>query len=218
MRHAALILVLVFSVPALASANTYGANFLTGGTASSSGEEIGYEADKAFDANTATRWGGDNPQTSWWLLYDLGTATATAAKWSATIYVQGETSYFLKTVGVYGSDDNITYNFLTTSTVENTGADASTQEFEFDNTTAYRYYKFYFPDTYYENFNSVKEIGGYECTDCGATSTASTTLISVKDALLWYLFLVLDALWFFFLCFLFIYCLNFVFPVFPKKA
>jgi hypothetical protein len=183
---------LAVALPFAASAHTYGANWLTGGTATADSDLGGGSTpDLAFDGNTATAWtsGAGLPH---WLKYDLGVGVSHSL---GMVTLRKADANYGKTVEVAWSDNGTTY---TTSTYlyEEDLNNVSTST-EPDDLTPHRYYMFRFPDAFAgATYSAVSELTAYECTDCAATSTAtSSAALSPADMLLTYLFYIVDALW-----------------------
>lgn len=166
----------LFVVPALAGAQTYGPDVLTGG---STNAETYYNAsfvpDYVVDNNTATRWASTNNGLPEWWLYDLATSSNFKSVDKVRIYgfsdVDGGTpaGFVLS-----GSTDYSTWIGLTTSTVT---AWNTWEEFTFDNPNTYRYYKIDInTDTRAsDDIATMWEVEMMECTDCAAASSTFTT-------------------------------------------
>ena len=89
-----------------------------------------YEAFRAFDGNDSTFWSGEQNLTSGqWLQYQF--ANAVIAK-KITINNYNASSFTLQ-----GSNDGSNFDTLTSGTLSNN----TTSSFNFNNTTAYKYYK-----------------------------------------------------------------------------
>ena len=172
--------ILVFSFPAVSSAFTYGADFLSG---TCTGFDNNTSCTLAYDDNIATRYDTIyNGTLPFGLVIDLGTSTAkTISKIGVNRYryTGGGGEYFVKTINILGSNDNSNFTQIGSFVVNNTDPDeykwyyaelaTSTGQ------TAYRYVKFSMPDTWGSgNQIYINEFEAYECTDCGTGATTST--------------------------------------------
>lgn len=193
MRKAIIIGAVSLLVPYVAFAHTYGSNYAPGlGTATQICDlGAGFEAQKGIDGNTATLAYTCSGYPAWWKM-DLGAGNK---KSLGRFTIEKDTEGDETTFGVYGSDNDVSWTNIATST---SAVNTSTQEFLYNDTTAYRYYKIWATAgsggrTYLES----KEYTFQECTDCtGSTSTASSSAaLSPSDMLLTYLFYIADALW-----------------------
>lgn len=183
--------------PALIFAATYGSNVLTGGTPTCDGSGT---CSYAFDGNLSTLLNGGTLSTPINNKYDLGSGVSkTIAKVDWVSYWDANGGY-VKNVKVQGSNDDSTWDDLSTIQIANGSPDKQVQSFEFLNTTAYRYYRFQIQDSWIAYVNNITwDIYGYECiADCGGTPPAtSTTTASAESvfyagtALLWLIFLLL---------------------------
>ena len=172
------------------SASTYGSNFLTGGTASASSEQYGV-ASNLVDNNITSYW-YTGPQTSmgWWK-YDLGTSTTkTIGKLDLWFYADACPSGHvnIKNFDIQGSNDNVNYYNLGNGTSTDGCAGglspASPETYIFTpSSTAYRYIKLKVNNSWTADvspyiYNGAMEIKAYECTDCGGSSSATSTPLS----------------------------------------
>lgn len=142
----------VSSAPARHGQNVYGADILTGGTATASSTEGGSSPDNAVDNDTGTRWNNNNAMPSWWK-YDLGagvTGTPAVVRLYKISYDQ------LKNFILEGSNDDASWTTLTTGLVP-MGLGVWNTYF-FSNTTAYRYFRMSMADSWSGNWMSIGEI------------------------------------------------------------
>ncbi len=118
-------------------------DILTGGTISASSQfSSSYIPAYGGDNNLSTRWASKNNKIEgeWWQ-YDFGEGVAKIAN-KAGIY---PSLHAYKNFYIKGSNDGIDWTTLYTGIT----ADSETwQYFSFDNSTAYRYYRFYTIDVY----------------------------------------------------------------------
>jgi len=118
-------------------------NILTGGTISAS-SQYGSSYIPAYggDNNLSTRWASENNKIAgeWWQ-YDFGEGVAKIAN-KAGIYpsLNAYKNFYIK-----GSNDGTDWTTLYTGITANS---ETWQYFSFDNSTAYRYYRFYTINTY----------------------------------------------------------------------
>lgn len=166
---------LIFFIPILVSAETYGSDFLTGGTASAEAPYgAPFDVENAVDNNTATRWASTNNGLPEWWKYDLGTSTTKSAD-KVRIYGfsdgdGGTPAQF----SVQGSNDNSTWLDLSTSTITSWN---TWSEFTFSNPNSYRYYRIFVSTDgrAVDDINTWWETEMMECTDCGGGSSATST-------------------------------------------
>jgi hypothetical protein len=118
----------------------YGADFTEGATFTDSAHDTGYEAAKAFD-NVETGenyWWKSNSTSNQWIKVDLGAIiTKTARK------LRIKAAYFNGAAGIKdfvfaGSNNNSDWTTIHSARQANNG---NWQEYTFDNSTAYRYYR-----------------------------------------------------------------------------
>jgi hypothetical protein len=167
----------MFEVYATPGSMSYGANFLTGGTASASGyEPTAGQPSNAFDGNVGTRWTYyypvDNVHYPYSITYDLGAGITKKAN-KLRIILQDWTSgtYTAKDFTIQGSNDNITFDTVLTAQAANSGG---WQEWTFANPTAYRYYKMVNTSAWYTGYDvsSIGEIQMMEGTSLNSSSLA----------------------------------------------
>lgn len=170
----------IFLIPFVSFGATYGSNFLTGTTCT--GFDNNTACTNAYDANLATRFDSIyNGTLPFGLSIDLGSGTTKIiSKIGVNPFVYQGSQWYVKTVQTYGSNDNSTWTQIGTSTLPQSGNDQTWYYYELSTSTsqtAYRYIKYLFPDTYATNNQIyINELTAYECTDCIATSTASSTI------------------------------------------
>ena len=117
----------------------YGSDFLTGGTASAIGTNVGAAAN-AVDNNESTYWGHNperSPRPEWWQ-YDLGVSVTKIAR-KMTLhpyYLSGNCR--IQNFNLRGSNDNSSFTTVYSGTHANTNA---IETYTFSNSTAYRYYR-----------------------------------------------------------------------------
>lgn len=119
----------------------YGLDFLTGGTATSSG---GFQTpDKGFDDNTATYYQNYN-SVPCWVKYDLGSGAAKVGK-QYTITLSSYGSQYCPSAWVLeGSNNDSDWTQLDSRSGITWSSAYQKREFEFSNDTAYRYYRWTF--------------------------------------------------------------------------
>jgi hypothetical protein len=146
----------------------YGTNILAGGEAFANSYHVENPPSHGADGNLLTCWSISieeqyTPFPKWWA-YDLGefnTRTVTKVR----LYPGEDT---VKDFTLQGSNDNITYDDLLSDTCL---GPEQWYEFDFENTTAYRYYRVVVTSNYYGEGNNwvlIWEIEMYE----GAPSSA----------------------------------------------
>lgn len=119
-------------------AESYGADILNDGIASADSEwSASYEASEAFDNNdSSTRWTSESGVPPHWIKYDLGVSVTKIAR---QLRFKPEAAYprdFL----FQGSNNDSDWDTLLSATA----AESQTwQEWNFANSTAYRYYRIY---------------------------------------------------------------------------
>jgi hypothetical protein len=132
------------------SVYSYGANVLTGGTATASSTQGTYYASLAVDGDDGTRWNNNNSIPAWWK-YDLGAGiTKTVQK----LRFHGAMSH-VKNFTLAGSNNDSDYTTLLSALCPQ---QAGWNSYEFSNATAYRYYKMSMSDTFAQNWMSLYEI------------------------------------------------------------
>lgn len=174
-----IILCLALFLAPLTTFATYGANIFQNGTATCSTAEFGSCAN-LFDGNDSTYWLPENATYPHWAKYDLGTSTSKYLD-KDDMYVVGDAGGLgVKTYSIYGSLDNSSWTQLYPTT---TLSNDTTSKHIIDTsvtTTSFRYFEWVFPDSWRASPQTwIYEISGYECTDCRAgTSTTSSLLMS----------------------------------------
>lgn len=140
----------------------YTPDLLINGTASASSEEVGYEAAKACDNNTATAWSsGDVAYPHWWNYY-FGNGKRIIKLTIMPRLVTG-VDYGLKNFTLQGSNDNVNWTTVYTGLAANNG---DIQVFTFTNTNFYKYYRINATDgynltykyTYIKEFEMMAEV------------------------------------------------------------
>lgn len=131
--------------------DSYNINVLTGGTALASDDFNGsYPASNALDGDTRTWWHTQSMAFPHWWMYDLG-AGVTKKVTKLRIYPRpGQAGYgqFAKDFRVGGSDTGSNWTILFNGTCVDNGTVGGWQEFNFTNTTSYRYYVIWFTSVY----------------------------------------------------------------------
>src|ERR1019366_9004367 len=166
----------MFEVYATPGSMSYGANVLTGGTASASGDDTVDVPSNAFDGNLGTRWGDyysvNNIHYPYSLTYDLS-AGITKKVNKVRIYWDIWDSGHIggKDFTIQGSNDNT--NWTTVLTAQATDS-AGWQEWTFANPTAYRYYKMVNTSAWYTVYDVswVSEMQMMEGTSVNSSSLA----------------------------------------------
>jgi hypothetical protein len=152
---------------------TYGANFLTGGTASASTDRGGttYAASKAVDANESTRWATNDSAWPGWWKYDLGVGVTKVAQKLGYVLKSSEATRGFQ---LFGSNDDSTWTTL----YQGEGANNQDwQYYTFQNNTAFRYYKFHGARMWAGVVISISEIGLYELTEDTGVTLSDYSLI-----------------------------------------
>lgn len=106
-----------------------------------------YHSFSAFDDDEATRWSSESSNCPHWIKYDLGAGvTKTARKLRMKPFkYDAESDQHLKAFKLQGSNDDAEWTDLLSAEAENTGL---WQEWEFENSTGYRYYRVYVTTTW----------------------------------------------------------------------
>ena len=129
---------------------------LTGsGTASASSEYGSEVAANAFDDNTGTDWGANDPIPQW-LKYDFGSSNEkTIQRYPIRTYVN---DFRLPDDWTFeGSNNDSTWTTLDTRT--NAGlADSTWYTYDFSNSTAYRYYRIYITGSETTDYIEIAEM------------------------------------------------------------
>jgi len=119
----------------------YTIDLCVGGTASAdSVQEAGYEADKAFDNNTATSWGSANTAVPHWLKYDFGAGVAHKI---VKVRIIPQQAYGMTNFDIDGSNNDSDWTPLSEGLASTDDGSKTWDEFIFNNTTAYRYVRIY---------------------------------------------------------------------------
>lgn len=129
--------------------------FLSNGNASADTVEAAKNADLAIDNNTESYWNSSGSAFPHWWKYDLGEGKPKTAR---KIYVHSSSDQ-LKDWKLQGSNDDTDWVDLL-SRSEAKGAGPVTAEFE--NNTAYRYYRVYFTSSYLKRYNNIFEVELFE--------------------------------------------------------
>lgn len=173
-----LILAVAFIIfPFSVSAETYGSNVFINGSSSASSEYPTFEAYKAFDGNESTRWASDATDTPRWLIYNLSSTTASVDKIG---FKSDFTSSYsgVKNFSFQGSKNGSDWiTIIATTTHSNSG---DWVYYTQNNTSTYQYYRIVLADSYTplpDQWKSVIEFEGYECTDC---DIVSSTMVEVN--------------------------------------
>jgi len=188
----------LFLIPLFVGAQTYGSDYLTGGTITCSSAEFGACANMV-DNNDTTYWIAENATWPHWIKYDVGAGNHKHMA-KTDILIAGDVGGCgMKDVSVYGSINDVTWDLVfATSTVSN-----CTTNTVFSTSTAnpstfeYRYFKWYFPDGYRaSNQTYLLEMQAYECTDCTGGEATSTTFgtSTARDAFNYRMSFLLDGL------------------------
>ncbi|MFZ2188264.1 MAG: LamG-like jellyroll fold domain-containing protein [Candidatus Moraniibacteriota bacterium] len=153
-----------FEVFATPGTITYGANVLTGGTASAGTYfDATYAPVKAVDGDINTRWAASTGTYPDWWKYDLGSGVAkTVIKLRIAQYQDGSGSG-VKNFTLAGSNDDSSWATVYVG-LATAGTDKTYQDFTFSNTSAYRYYRITLSDYYgtaqYPSFWEVEMMEG----------------------------------------------------------
>lgn len=143
----------------------YGSDVLTGGTASvDTIFGAGYEAAKGADDNLGTRWASTDSAFPHWWKYDLGAGVAkviTKLRINKFWNISGSA---LKDFTLQGSNNDSDWDVVYTGQAAEVGADGVWEEFTFQNSVAFRYYKLNVTSTYrvVDEIVSFWEIEGME--------------------------------------------------------
>ena len=135
-----------------------GSDFLNDGTASADSERPNagrWVAANAFDNDEATAWMSTNTPFPHWVKYDLGSGVSKTARRLRLkpMFYNGHS--YLADFKLQGSNNDSDW----TDIISETAADTEDwQEWEFENNTAYRYYRIYATSSYQDLWASIKEI------------------------------------------------------------
>lgn len=128
---------------------------------------------KALDGSNATYWTG-NFSYGCWLKIDCGAGNEKTVN-AYTMYDAWLT--YAKGWILQGSNDDSNWDDLDTQTNQN--INSSTQYYYFSNSTAYRYYRFFFTDRYGNGgYITVSEIGLFDFDNNSSSSVSSSSSIS----------------------------------------
>jgi hypothetical protein len=123
----------------------YGVDFLNDGTPTADSElGAGNSASKAFDNSIATYWLSDDSAFPHWVKYDLGFGIIKKAR-KLRMYPESPQA---RAFTLEGSNDDIDWTELLSEEAANV---SEWQEWEFDNTVPYRYYKITVTSNYSED-------------------------------------------------------------------
>ncbi len=126
-------------------------DFLSGGIASADTIEGLNVVDNAVDNNNDTFWNSSSSTYPHWWKYDLGDGVTKTAR---EVYVRSSSNQ-LRDWKLQGSNNDSDWTDLL-SRSEAMGASPVTVEFE--NDTAYRYYRVYFTSSYLKQYNNIFEV------------------------------------------------------------
>jgi len=193
-KYVAITLVLL-TIPFTTYASTYGSNYLTGGTPTASQSDGStYNAEKAVDSNTATRWssGSASGIGTWWK-YNLGGAPYAKSLGKLSILGFGSIAECtIKGFTIGGSNDNSEWTQLASTTFDQNYCSEDGEdpywELVIDSTTTYQYFKFTLTTPHWGGsleWYSVYEFQMQECTDClpppESTSTSTLLMTTTTD-------------------------------------
>jgi hypothetical protein len=144
----------------------------------------GIEPWRIFDGTSSIWqvWNITKPVGGHYFSIDLGTPKK-VSKISIKPMDYGSNAALVRTVEIYGSVDNVTFNKLDTHIFEN---NHTKKERVFDNTSLYRYYRFNFIDSYIStagNYIAVEEMELFE--ESAISSLKGTYSISRDDGAIW---------------------------------
>ena len=136
-----------------------------------------YGAHSAFDDDEATRWSSTQSSLPHWVKYDQGAGLERVARKfrMKPFKHDAESEQQLKAFKLQGSNNDSDWDDLVSDEAENTG---EWQEWEFENLTAYRYYRVYVTTTWeqYPNTVSIWEIELFEVIGGGGNSKFNRSL------------------------------------------
>jgi hypothetical protein len=152
----------------------YGVDFCTGGTATDSKHAGAYVAANAFDDNVATFWDCYIASPPEWIKYDLGVGvTKTASQYTITFHNWSYPKDWL----FQGSNDDSAWTTIDSQAGQSFTAGQKKTYNSFSNSTAYRYYRWYFTSIN-GNDLALQEIEAMESSDIN-TITSSIVLSSI---------------------------------------
>lgn len=131
------------------------AEFLSGGIASADSVEGPNVVDRAVDNVNDSFWNSSSTAFPHWWKYDLGEGKTKMAR---KIYIYSSSNQ-LRDWNLQGSNNDIDWTDLL-SRSESVGASPVTAEFE--NDTAYRYFRIYFTSSYLKRYNNIFEVELFE--------------------------------------------------------
>jgi len=129
---------------------TYGTtDRCTGGTASANSAGGGYEAAKAFDDNTGTRWMNTN-EIPTWIKYDFGAGISwKISKLTLSAFMSDNLQ--CKAFTLQGSNNDSDWTTVYTGQMANSDG---VQTFTFINKNSYRYFKVNVTTTWHQSVNN----------------------------------------------------------------
>jgi hypothetical protein len=139
------------------TAATYGSDFCTGGTATSSTQWAGMPPSQAFDNNASVRFALASGYSTGWLKYDLGAGVTKIAR---KITLQSYLNQCVLNWSLDGSNNDSTWTNIASGTHGNNN---DVETWYFANSTAYRYYRLNI-DSSIGNGINVSEMELMECT------------------------------------------------------
>ena len=151
----------------------------TSGTASASSTDALNTPDEAFD-NNLTEWWGTNNVLPAWLKYDLGSGNADTVN-KYTIYRDsGQPWYWWASDSprawrFEGSNDNNNWTILDVQSNQYIVWDSPKQEYSFNNTTSYRYYRLYITDSNSSDGSDWASVTEVELINDGTTPYTDTS-------------------------------------------
>jgi hypothetical protein len=159
---------------------SYSSNRCTGGAATASSVVGSHTADLAFDGNTSTWWGPQDPiSLPEWIKYDFGVGVS----WTiAEITIKPSTAnYVPNAFTVSGSNNDSAYTDLYSGNCAN---NTNVQTFPFSNLTKYRYIRITFTSMYGSGTSiAVAEIEMYSELNSPSSSISSSLSPSASSSL-----------------------------------
>jgi len=162
---------------------SYSVDRCTGGTPSASDIfGAGYEADKAFDNSTSTRWSETGDSFPEWIKYDFGVGvTPNLAKLRVYPFEDpGDNMVRLKDFKVQYSDNDSDWFDAGTFQCANSGE--QWYEFEWSSVGGHRYWRLYITTTWDGSSSSLFEIELMECLEWDEETDENFTLSDAIDA------------------------------------
>lgn len=158
----------------------YGLDFLNDGviTADTYYGDPTWSPGNAFDNNEATYWSTTNTSFPHWLKYDLGAGITRIARKIRIHPNEVDVDIGAKDFIVQGSNNGSAWTDVYSGQLANSGA---SQEFEFSNSTGYRWYRFWFTNDWESDYEycSIREI---ECMEVLAGPVNVKAVSSVAKA------------------------------------